>query len=87
MMEIADWESNKDPGYKNKESTKNRLQRARYPRQSTVWLIQLHLGREVVHRPLLKTRGMRTIITHTKGRSEGTRSMAYNRAKKMSENE
>jgi hypothetical protein len=49
-------------------------------------LSQLHLGGEVVHRPMLKTRGMRTIITLKKGWSESISSMAYNRAKKMSEN-
>jgi hypothetical protein len=41
-------------------------------------LNQLHSGREVVHRPVLKTRGMRTIITHRKGWSESISSMAYN---------
>jgi hypothetical protein len=35
---------------------------------------------------MLKTRGMRTIITHRKGWSEGISSMAYNREKRMSEN-
>jgi hypothetical protein len=50
-------------------------------------LSKIHLGGEVVHRPMLKARGTRTIITHRKGWSESISSMAYNRAKRMSENE
>jgi hypothetical protein len=52
-----------------------------------MWLSQFHSGGEVVHRPMLKTRGTRTIIIHRKGWSESIGGLVYSKAKSRLENE
>jgi crotonobetainyl-CoA:carnitine CoA-transferase CaiB-like acyl-CoA transferase len=87
MMGIKSWPGRQYTGYKNKESTRNRPQRARYLRQSAVQWGHLHSGGEVVNRPKLKRRGMRIRTTHRKGWSGSMGGVAYSNSKSRLENE